>query len=77
MNEWISVKDSVPEDGNCMCSSCSNNVLVWTDCCDTNDDASIGWWCYEDNRCIWDTHQGLEDGENVTHWMPLPEPPNE
>ena len=73
---WIEVEDSVPEDGNTMCSSCSNNVLIWTNLCDTNDDASIGWWCYgEKSKRVWNTCEGLDEDEYVTHWMELPKPP--
>jgi hypothetical protein len=59
--EWISVKDRLPEE--------SMSVLVW----------SLYWSGTPFIACI---EQGLWRGErilhspsNVTHWMPLPEPP--
>ena len=61
VQEWISVKDGLPENG-------KESVLIalrW-------GEVDIGW-C-EDSR--WDSEfvNEYEDGE-VTHWMPLPQPP--
>ena len=61
VEEWISVKDGLPKNG-------KEGVLIalqW-------GEVDIGW-C-EDGR--WDSEfvNEYEDGE-VTHWMPLPEPP--
>ena len=61
MQEWISVKDGLPKNG-------KEGVLIalrW-------GEVDIGW-C-EDGR--WDSEfvNEYEDGE-VTHWMPLPQPP--
>ena len=61
VQEWISVDDRLPENG-------KEGVLIalrW-------GEVGIGW-C-EDGR--WDSEfvNEYEDGE-VTHWMPLPEPP--
>ena len=61
VQEWISVKDRLPESG-------KEGVLIglrW-------GEVDIGW-C-EDGR--WDSEfvNEYEDGE-VTHWMPLPQPP--
>lgn len=67
--EWISVKDRMPKIG--------ERVLVydtfWRDvyilCLMQNvNDGNIRWY----NR---DT--GWYVGDDVTHWMPLPEPPKE
>ena len=61
VQEWISVNDRLPESG-------KEGVLIalrW-------GEVDIGW-C-EDGR--WDSEfvNEYEDGE-VTHWMPLPQPP--
>ena len=61
VQEWISVKDGLPKNG-------KEGVLIalrW-------GEVDIGW-C-EDGR--WDSEfvNEYEDGE-VTHWMPLPQPP--
>ena len=66
--EWISTKDRLPKYG--------ERVLVWN---------SIEWETGavdEEARIAIRTHTN-ENGENwdvatdVTHWMPLPEPPKE
>ena len=61
VQEWVSVEDGLPENG-------KESVLIalrW-------GEVDIGW-C-EDGR--WDSEfvNEYEDGE-VTHWMPLPQPP--
>ena len=61
MQEWISVKDGLPESG-------KESVLIalqW-------GEVDIGW-C-EDGRWRSEFVNEYEDGE-VTHWMPLPNPP--
>ncbi len=68
MNEWISVEDrlpDVPKD-----DYMSDYVLtydkkagIWVAFF-----CSSGYWC-EARECV--------SFENVTHWMPLPEPPKE
>ena len=76
--EWISVEEKLPERGVC--------VLAWGDLW-----ASVGmcffgtgeehWhYCHVDGDCKEVTWRWHEDGStvrktNVTHWMPLPEPP--
>ena len=61
VQEWISVKDGLPESG-------KESVLIglrW-------GEVDIGW-C-EDGRWRSEFVNEYEDGE-VTHWMPLPNPP--
>ena len=61
VQEWISVKDGLPESG-------KEGVLIalrW-------GEVDIGW-C-EDGRWCSEFVNEYEDGE-VTHWMPLPNPP--
>lgn len=61
VQEWISVKDGLPESG-------KEGVLIalrW-------GEVDIGW-C-EDGRWRSEFVNEYEDGE-VTHWMPLPNPP--
>ena len=64
VQEWISVKDGLPESG-------KESVLIglrW-------GEVDIGW-C-EDSRWRSEFVNEYEDGE-VTHWMPIPpEPPKE
>jgi hypothetical protein len=72
-NDWISVKDRLPEvkEGDTR----SNWVLVLTR--DSSryvaDFNTKGSW-----HCNCNCREGSyadEDGNDVTHWMPLPEPP--
>ena len=61
VQEWISVKDGLPESG-------KEGVLIglrW-------GEVDIGW-C-EDDRWRSEFVNEYEDGE-LTHWMPLPNPP--
>ena len=61
VQEWISVKDRLPESG-------KESVLIalrW-------GEVDIGW-C-EDGRWRSEFVSEYEDGE-VTHWMPIPQPP--
>jgi hypothetical protein len=64
---WIRVEEKIPEFG--------QSVLVWT---------SIGMCiaaiCGETitgNKPTWIEVNGDQDFWNVTHWMPLPEPPTD
>ena len=61
VQEWISVKDRLPEVG--------KKVLVY--CKENKNDYEIGAYS--------DTYRGFFVRqtwyENITHWMPLPQPP--
>jgi hypothetical protein len=57
---WISVKDRMPSDG--------DSVLVWG--CGFIE---IGW--YNEDLRTWQAEDFNYDDGEVTHWMPLPEPP--
>lgn len=63
LEAWIPVADRKPPDG--------VRVLTypgWT----TTDGVEIDEWC-EQYGCFL---MGIEEGDNVTHWMPLPKTPN-
>ena len=65
---WIPVEERLPED--------RSNVLVvayWHE----RWGAYMGWCAPE--RAAWSVHVGIGDRSDiaVTHWMPLPEPPEE
>ena len=71
MNEWISVDDMLPDNG--------NRVLVFIGSCyecitigDTLSDSDGSWLI--DNSLDEFGHSYVT--WDVTHWMPLPEPPN-
>ena len=59
--EWISVKDHLPEKYGCYFVCIKAGGIVPTTLVDLFDPTS-GW---------------LIQKNNVTHWMPLPEPPKE
>lgn len=63
--EWISVKDRLPE---LETQGCSVDVLFTED-----GKTFFGYVCFSDNvfRC----QSTDEYCHQVTHWMPLPEPP--
>jgi hypothetical protein len=62
--EWISVKDRLPDDR-------SEMYLVWYT--KTNS-----WeFAFIEHDGEWDLPDQGWGGANVTHWMPLPEPPKQ
>ena len=67
MTEWISVKDRLPEN--------YKNVLCVSKFLDIRDITVAHCWESYQKESFWmDTHSfPLTD---ITHWMPLPEPPN-
>lgn len=71
MSEWIKCSERLPDqidwDG-----SATVNVLIATDA----GNVQIGF--YETTEEFWcdDLGDMIDTGEEVTHWMPLPENPN-
>lgn len=62
MNEWISVKERLPEEG--------EDVLAYL------GEGIFGiCWLLKDG--YWETRDSFLYPDDVTHWMPLPEPPKE
>ncbi len=61
MSEWISVKDRLPES--------DDYVLCYRDSCGLSSRIMVGFYLRGKWTC------GAIG--NVTHWMPLPEPPEE
>lgn len=61
MAEWISVKDRLPED-------MIERVLVYV-----SSISVIGHPWIDTDRCR--NGRWVRYGNDVTHWMPLPEPP--
>jgi len=80
MSEWISVKDSVPDD-----TTYPGRVLVYLVTQPGWGVISMAYWIPEDNGIdeFHLKHPGYWKMENrqesvpfdITHWMPLPDPP--
>lgn len=69
MSEWIKVSDRLP--------MAEIRVLVYSKEFDAYSDASYGHCILPDGvEICWYTKEG-ESIFGVTHWMPLPEKPNE
>lgn len=73
MSEWISVKDRLPES--------DSKYMVWykgeLDICEFNTDSQTFGYTYDDYDEMYSHLVCWDDGMDkyVTHWMPLPEPP--
>lgn len=67
MVEWVSVKDRLPEtNGQFLCYSADFPLGAFFSIQSFNVKKGAFWW-YEDNV----------KAPFITHWMPLPEPPEE
>jgi hypothetical protein len=70
MGEWISVDERLPEasspDG-------MIHVLVW---CNKERDVFKGVMLESESGHFWGCYPGSAVSSDVTHWMPLPEPPS-
>ncbi|QHJ82515.1 MAG: hypothetical protein [Caudoviricetes sp.] len=68
MSDWIKVSDRMPSNGQCVSISDGHLVGVWR---------YRGWWPdFDGNGCA-STSDPLHLIKNITHWMPLPEPPKD
>ena len=72
VQEWISVKDRLPDLIPCNVGTAySEAVIAWT----SGRKAMIAVWDGIDWIAPFDYWEAW--GEEITHWMPLPEPPKE
>lgn len=74
MSEWISVKDKLPKaDGEYIVYAQDENSPsgegVWYDNVVVVAEYAFGIWWW------WDNGTDFDVTNNITHWMPLPEPP--
>lgn len=64
INQWVSVKDSLPESAKDVLISYNNEESI-----------AIGWFAFQHNKWLVEKEFDAEEVNNVTHWMPLPEAP--
>lgn len=70
-SNWISVKDRFPENGKMVIVNCEYGVTF------------AEFMSFQHGNTLYYTNIGIGNCEdsnsvkNVTHWMPLPEPPKE
>lgn len=77
---WISVNERLPEFDIPVWLACGDNLFIGSRC-----DDGDGWlWCNCYGSMYWDKTKGKwasfdaeADDYSPTHWMPLPEPPND
>ena len=68
ISRWISVEERLPERGITKCSACvkCGDGLKRVVCASYNAELKL-----------WTGWHGEKIGNEITHWMPLPEPPKE
>lgn len=67
IDDWISVKDRMPKNNTPV-------LVVWTN--NKVSSVMLGWHIsIKGLGSDWQTSGGLRPEEEITHWMPLPEPP--
>lgn len=62
--QWISVKERLPEDGHDL-----SIMLVWRSI--EHDYDTVRWRYQQGWDCV------VQDKSTITHWMPLPKPPED
>lgn len=80
MSEWVSVKEALPENGRYLtCSVWAGKQMIDIDSFSTDrskvddyDMRGLGAGFYNQH-----SESGYYPVDDVTHWMPLPEPPKE
>ena len=75
VQEWISVDDRLPEEsGLYITFGCTAVPVRWLHNFDKDIRKFGAWWNYEPDGKEHIRYRFIE-AENITHWMPLPEPP--
>ena len=76
--EWISVKDNLPKQGESVLACALYRI---TPQCEVSNSMYVAWIenFGKENKPIWQYSWccGCFCGEEITHWKPLPEAPNE
>ena len=71
-SNWINVKDQLPPDDESVLVYVNDNIRIFSYVVSYLVDMRAHWWVDESG----DYHSDIADGD-VTHWMPLPQPPSE
>lgn len=70
MSEWISVQSRMPPPGIAVRVKANDIVNEF-------EEIAVRYECPEYGTTEWETIEGANFPCIVTHWMPLPEPPND
>jgi len=68
MQKWISIEEKMPEDRQDVLTYWPERRLIQLQAYVPDGPAGMDWWLGGWQNLM------VEDG-NITHWMPLPEPP--
>ena len=72
-HEWISVHDRLPSDDRPVLVYTPSTRTVWIDCWAMQHESLVSW----SSATIETGYAWAEWGfDEVSHWMPLPEPPS-
>ena len=63
VQKWIPVSERLPDEND-------NTVLVYA-----AGYMELGW--FDEDDSVWKSDEYAWDADEVTHWLPLPEPPKE
>ena len=77
VQEWISVDDRLPEEsGLYITFGCTAVPVRWFHNFDKDMGKFGAWWNYDTDGKKQPRYRFIE-AEDITHWMPMPEPPKE
>jgi hypothetical protein len=76
IQEWISVEERLPEESGLYLTAKKTSPTRWLERFDKDVGEFGAWWHYEPDGTKHQRYRFIRE-DNVTHWMPLPEPPAE
>lgn len=66
MNEWINIDEKLPDDDQYIIGYCQNYPVNFV--------SMVRFEKQKNSHYFW--NDALDQKANVTHWMPLPDPPS-